>query len=75
MAEPTRTPLSPRESEPASAAPLVPAEDLRRHLPGVEPERRIDDWGRSERVEGVFDATLISTVLPLSSPPVMLPAA
>jgi 1-acyl-sn-glycerol-3-phosphate acyltransferase len=58
MAEPTRTPLSPRESEPV-AAPLVPADDLRQHLPGVEPERRIDDWGRSERVEGVFDATVV----------------
>ena len=58
MAEPTRTPLSPRESKPVSA-PLVPAEDLRRHLPGVEPERRLNDWGRSERVEGVFDATVV----------------
>ena len=58
MAEPTRTTLSPREGEP-SAAPLVPAEDLRRYLPGVESERRIDDWGRSERVEGIFDATVV----------------
>jgi 1-acyl-sn-glycerol-3-phosphate acyltransferase len=58
MAEPTRTPLAPREREPL-AGPLVPAEDLRRYLPGVEPERRIDDWGRSERVEGVFDATVV----------------
>src|ERR687892_265916 len=58
MAEPTRTPLSPRETEPVSA-PLVPAEDLRQHLPGVEPERRLNDWGRSERVEGVFDATVV----------------
>jgi 1-acyl-sn-glycerol-3-phosphate acyltransferase len=58
MAEPTRTPLSPRESEPATAS-LVPGGDLRPHLPGVEPERRIDDWGRSERVEGVFDATVV----------------
>jgi 1-acyl-sn-glycerol-3-phosphate acyltransferase len=58
MPESTRTPLAPRESEPV-AAPLVPTEDLRRHLPGVEPERRIDDWGRSERVEGVFDATVV----------------
>jgi 1-acyl-sn-glycerol-3-phosphate acyltransferase len=58
MAEPTRTPLSPREGE-AVSAPLVPVEDLRRHLPGVEPERRLNDWGRSERVEGVFDATVV----------------
>ncbi len=28
-------------------------------LPAIEPERRIDDWGRSERVEAAFDATLL----------------
>lgn len=33
--------------------------DLRDLLPGVEPERQVDDWGRSERIEGVMDATLI----------------
>jgi 1-acyl-sn-glycerol-3-phosphate acyltransferase len=58
MAEPTRTPLSPHKTDPVPA-PLVPAGDLRRHLPGVEPDRRLNDWGRSERVEGVFDATLV----------------
>ena len=25
----------------------------------MEPDRRLTDWGRSERVEEVFDATLI----------------
>jgi 1-acyl-sn-glycerol-3-phosphate acyltransferase len=34
-------------------------ERLRELLPGVEPERQVTDWGRSERVEGFFDATLI----------------
>src|ERR687895_1733685 len=58
MAESTRTPLSPRERAPAEGT-LVPSERLREHLPGVEPERRIDDWGRSERIEGVFDATVV----------------
>src|SRR5215208_4990405 len=60
MAEPTRTPLSLRErrSQPRGGE-LVPAEKLKSHLPGVEPERRLNDWGRSERVEGVFDATLV----------------
>jgi 1-acyl-sn-glycerol-3-phosphate acyltransferase len=33
-------------------------EDLRAHLPGLEPERHVTDWGRSERVEGLVDRTL-----------------
>ena len=37
----------------------VLAADLRPHLPGVEPDRTITDWGRSERVEGVADRTLL----------------
>ena len=32
---------------------------MRDLLPGVEPERTVDDWGRSERVSDVFDATLV----------------
>ena len=43
-------------------APADPAsvelENLRHHLPGLEPERRITDWGRSERVERLVDRTL-----------------
>jgi 1-acyl-sn-glycerol-3-phosphate acyltransferase len=58
MPESTRTPLSVRE--PASGVrSLVPAEQLKDHLPGVEPERRLNDWGRSERIEGLFDQTLV----------------
>jgi 1-acyl-sn-glycerol-3-phosphate acyltransferase len=71
MAEPTRTGLTEREAAPApgtleldaqapAPAPL-PArreEDLRRYLPGIEPERQVSDWGRSERVEGFIDRTL-----------------
>ena len=57
MADETRTTLSMRERE-GPAAALVPAETLKQHLPCVEPERRLDDWGRSERIEGAFDATL-----------------
>jgi 1-acyl-sn-glycerol-3-phosphate acyltransferase len=34
-------------------------DDLRRFLPGVEPERQVNDWGRSERVEGFLDRTLV----------------
>jgi 1-acyl-sn-glycerol-3-phosphate acyltransferase len=64
VAESTRTPLSPRQSpEPAGApAPPLPAVregDLRRHLPGLEPDRTLTDWGRSERIEGLMDRTLV----------------
>jgi 1-acyl-sn-glycerol-3-phosphate acyltransferase len=37
--------------------PLAPG-DLRQFLPGLEPERQVTDWGRSERVEGLVDRTL-----------------
>jgi 1-acyl-sn-glycerol-3-phosphate acyltransferase len=33
-------------------------DDLRDFLPGVEPDRQVTDWGRSERIEGALDATL-----------------
>lgn len=48
----------------APPAPLVPAAaarsapDLRNHLPGLEPERRVTDWGRSERLESLMDRTV-----------------
>ena len=63
MAETVRTPLSLAE-QPApkgAPAPTLPArreDDLRRHLPGLEPDRRLTDWGRSERIEGFMDRTL-----------------
>ena len=41
------------------ALPVVRDTDLRRHLPGVETERQLDDWGRSERVEGFYDRYLL----------------
>lgn len=40
------------------APPPAPRADLRDHLPGLEPERRVTDWGRSERLEGLVDRTL-----------------
>jgi 1-acyl-sn-glycerol-3-phosphate acyltransferase len=58
MPERARTPLSVREEEPPERG-LVPAETLKEHLPGVEPERRLNDWGRSERIEGLFDRAVI----------------
>src|SRR5215203_4207298 len=36
-----------------------PAEIMRDLLPAIEHERRLNDWGRSERVEGFMDRTLI----------------
>ena len=33
-------------------------DDLRAYLPGLEPERQLNDWGRSERVEGLLDRTI-----------------
>jgi 1-acyl-sn-glycerol-3-phosphate acyltransferase len=34
-------------------------EEMRDLLPAIEPERRLNDWGRSERVEGFMDQTLV----------------
>jgi 1-acyl-sn-glycerol-3-phosphate acyltransferase len=44
------------------SAPLParrPAERMRELLPAIEPDRQLNDWGRSERWEGAFDRTLI----------------
>ncbi|HEY2770265.1 MAG TPA: lysophospholipid acyltransferase family protein [Solirubrobacteraceae bacterium] len=32
--------------------------DLREELPGIEPDRQLNDWGRSQRVEALFDGAL-----------------
>jgi 1-acyl-sn-glycerol-3-phosphate acyltransferase len=65
-AEPRRPDL--HEAEPGADALAGPPGDellraahaaLRRHLPGLEPERRVTDWGRSERVEGALDRSLL----------------
>jgi 1-acyl-sn-glycerol-3-phosphate acyltransferase len=37
--------------QPRAAEPVA----LREHLPGLEPERQVSDWGRSELVEGFLD--------------------
>jgi 1-acyl-sn-glycerol-3-phosphate acyltransferase len=52
MAADRRTSLAP-------AGEQAPGTDLRPYLPGVEPERQVNDWGRSERIEGLMDRTLI----------------
>jgi 1-acyl-sn-glycerol-3-phosphate acyltransferase len=38
---------------------MVTTTDMRDLLPGVEPERQVDDWGRSERIEGALDASVV----------------
>ena len=47
--------MSARAALPAPA----PSDDPRHHLPAIEPDRRISDWGRSERIEGIVDRTLV----------------
>jgi 1-acyl-sn-glycerol-3-phosphate acyltransferase len=63
MAESGRTTLSMRERNRAAGAdetlPALRRDELRALLPGVEPERRLTDWGRSERIEGLMDRTLV----------------
>src|SRR3954454_14093687 len=59
-----RTSLRFRETEEevigTSAAGLpVRRGNLRDYLPAVETERQVNDWGRSERVEDLFDKTIV----------------
>jgi 1-acyl-sn-glycerol-3-phosphate acyltransferase len=59
-----RTSIAPprRVEEEADSRPLPArreAAEQRALLPPIEPERQVNDWGRSERVEGAFDATLV----------------
>jgi 1-acyl-sn-glycerol-3-phosphate acyltransferase len=39
--------------------PATTRDPMRNLLPAIEPERTITDWGRSERIERLFDAALI----------------
>jgi 1-acyl-sn-glycerol-3-phosphate acyltransferase len=45
--------------EPAGREVAERDPDLRRYLAPIEADREVTDWGRSERVEGFFDKTLI----------------
>ncbi len=47
-----------RPTDVVPAGRPAPDADLREHLPGLEPERRVTDWGRSERLEGLVDRTV-----------------
>jgi 1-acyl-sn-glycerol-3-phosphate acyltransferase len=46
------------EAQSHGGLPARRQSDLRPYLPAVEPDRQINDWGRSERVEGALDKTL-----------------
>ena len=54
--DPSRTPS---EAAPERLPERRRGEQMRDLLPAIEPERRLNDWGRSERVEGAFDRTLV----------------
>ncbi|MEZ5075768.1 MAG: lysophospholipid acyltransferase family protein [Solirubrobacterales bacterium] len=59
---PRNTSLAPgRNAEEVEGGALTATDRdrMRALLPAIEADRRIDDWGRSERVEGVFDATVV----------------
>src|SRR5918994_5636110 len=43
----------------ASTGLPAAADEMRDLLPALEPERRVTDWGRSERMEGLLDSTLV----------------
>jgi 1-acyl-sn-glycerol-3-phosphate acyltransferase len=47
------------EGEGAELPERRSADAARDLLPAIEPERRLNDWGRSERVEGFMDRTLV----------------
>ena len=51
--------IAPTESEETPAAVPDAPDRYRDLLPAIEPERTLDDWGRSERVEGAFDRTIV----------------
>jgi len=66
MAEVKRTSLAVPISVPGDEVEVAdqlperrPAELMRELLPAIEPERQLNDWGRSERVEGFLDRTLV----------------
>lgn len=55
----TRAEPAQPETGAAGDPPGALTEDPRAFLPGLETDRRVTDWGRSERIEGLFDRTLI----------------
>jgi 1-acyl-sn-glycerol-3-phosphate acyltransferase len=56
---PDRTSLAEIPASAEEAGSGLPARRDRDLLPAIEPERRVDDWGRSERIEEIFDRTVV----------------
>src|SRR3954468_11066075 len=65
---PLRQPQDPQATEEGDALAVsrrdassteVAQRDLRDLLPAIEPERQVSDWGRSERIEGLLDRTVV----------------
>jgi 1-acyl-sn-glycerol-3-phosphate acyltransferase len=56
---PERTSLAGTPASAEEALSGLPALRDRDLLPAIEPDRRINDWGRSERIEGIFDRTVV----------------
>jgi 1-acyl-sn-glycerol-3-phosphate acyltransferase len=54
-----RTSLAGLPIEDRAREQRLPAVRDRDLLPAIEPERRLTDWGRSERVEQIFDRTVV----------------
>jgi 1-acyl-sn-glycerol-3-phosphate acyltransferase len=58
-----RTSLAPPRPTEDETSDLLPerreVERMRELLPAIEPERELTDWGRSERIEGLFDQTVV----------------
>src|SRR3954467_12500331 len=65
---PLRQPQDPQATEEGDALAVsrrdassteLAERDLRDLLPAIEPERQVSDWGRSERIEGLLDRTVV----------------
>ena len=63
-----RTPLAELSERPRRAIPRCRRSADRSLLPAIEPDRRIDDWGRSERVEERLRPHRGRVLLPLLVP-------
>jgi 1-acyl-sn-glycerol-3-phosphate acyltransferase len=56
---PERTSLAGLPASAEDVASTLPTRRDKDLLPAIEPERRVTDWGRSERIEEIFDRTLL----------------